>query len=190
MRNLDDQYKLASYLGEWTPKASRGIPITDQFSLLKCLVEGSTPRGLWYADPALIWCLSVTLPRPSKEDIVRWRDDLVEWGDIAIKPLARDCFGGSVIDVTEILHKKRFHRWRGRSSIPRRTREAVYMRDSFRCVSCGSTEELSLDHIIPFSMGGPDTEDNLQTMCRSCNSSKGARYDGKNTWANSHFDMA
>lgn len=54
-------------------------------------------------------------------------------------------------------------------------RQAVYDRDGWACVKCGSTESLTLDHIIPWSHGGPDALGNLQTFCRSCNSSKGAR---------------
>lgn len=62
-----------------------------------------------------------------------------------------------------------------RLPIPPAVRFAVYSRDGWRCVHCGSTKRLTLDHIYPWSRGGPDTEDNLQTLCRSCNSRKGAR---------------
>lgn len=62
-----------------------------------------------------------------------------------------------------------------RPHIPESLRNAVYERDGHKCVTCGTTSSLSLDHIIPFSLGGPDTFDNLQAMCRSCNSRKGAR---------------
>ncbi len=37
-----------------------------------------------------------------------------------------------------------------------------------------STGDLSLDHIYPWSLGGPDTVENLRVLCRSCNSRKGA----------------
>ena len=64
-----------------------------------------------------------------------------------------------------------------RDPIPKELREAVYERDGYKCVNCGSTEHLSLDHIYPWILGGEDTYDNLQTMCRSCNSRKGAKTD-------------
>lgn len=54
-------------------------------------------------------------------------------------------------------------------------REAVYERDGHACLHCGALDGLSLDHIHPYSLGGSDTIDNLQTLCRSCNSKKGAR---------------
>lgn len=62
-----------------------------------------------------------------------------------------------------------------RLPIPPEVRFAVYSRDGWRCVFCGSRKRLTLDHVYPWSLGGPDTEDNLQTLCRSCNSRKGAR---------------
>lgn len=45
------------------------------------------------------------------------------------------------------------------------------------CLKCGSTEHISLDHIKPYSIY-PELAvdlDNLQPLCRSCNSSKGNR---------------
>lgn len=62
-----------------------------------------------------------------------------------------------------------------RRKIPDHVRQLVYERDEFRCVDCGATGDLTLDHIHPWSRGGPDTVENLRVLCRSCNSSKGAR---------------
>ena len=62
-----------------------------------------------------------------------------------------------------------------RKKIPAWLRELVFERDGHRCVACGSTEDLSIDHIYPWSRGGPDDEANFQTLCRPCSSSKGAR---------------
>lgn len=45
-----------------------------------------------------------------------------------------------------------------------------------RCLACGEQLPLTIDHVIPISLGGPDTPDNIQPLCKSCNSSKGARY--------------
>ncbi|WP_229776528.1 HNH endonuclease [Deinococcus ruber] len=62
-----------------------------------------------------------------------------------------------------------------RQSIPRALRQAVFDRDAQACIYCGATENLSLDHVVPWSRGGADTFENLVTACRSCNSSKNAR---------------
>ena len=63
----------------------------------------------------------------------------------------------------------------GKAKIPWRLRIAVYERDRYRCAECDSHTSLSLDHIIPESSGGPTTEGNLRTLCRSCNSKKGTK---------------
>lgn len=62
-----------------------------------------------------------------------------------------------------------------RASIPTEQRRRIYERDGNACLRCDATEDLTLDHIYPWSLGGPDTDENLRTLCRSCNSSKGAR---------------
>lgn len=59
--------------------------------------------------------------------------------------------------------------------IPKRLRLAVFARDGHECLHCGATEDLSCDHVVPESRGGATTLDNLQVLCRPCNSRKGAR---------------
>jgi HNH endonuclease len=44
-----------------------------------------------------------------------------------------------------------------------------------QCIYCASTEQISLDHLVPRSRGGTDDEDNVVMACRACNSSKGDR---------------
>jgi hypothetical protein len=41
------------------------------------------------------------------------------------------------------------------------------------CAKCGSTNDLCIDHIVPLSKGGTNTIDNVQPLCRRCNTSKG-----------------
>jgi hypothetical protein len=43
------------------------------------------------------------------------------------------------------------------------------------CIYCGSTEKLTLEHILPLSRGGPNTADNAIFVCKKCNSSKGSK---------------
>lgn len=61
---------------------------------------------------------------------------------------------------------------RPRSKLPFRR---VWDRDGWQCVRCGTHKNLTVDHILPVSRGGTDELANLQTMCGSCNSSKGDR---------------
>ena len=58
-------------------------------------------------------------------------------------------------------------------SIPATLRWEVWERDNFTCRGCGSRHFLTIDHVIPRCKGGPDTKENLQTLCGSCNSRKG-----------------
>jgi 5-methylcytosine-specific restriction endonuclease McrA len=66
--------------------------------------------------------------------------------------------------------------------LPRRpvkfNRRNIYARDKNICQYCGKKypySELSLDHIIPRSMGGKSTWDNIVCACTRCNVKKGGR---------------
>ena len=48
-----------------------------------------------------------------------------------------------------------------------------YLKEERKCIYCGSTSDLSIDHIIPQSKGGLDIAANSILACKSCNSSKG-----------------
>jgi len=65
-----------------------------------------------------------------------------------------------------------------KQAIPSNIRWEVWERDNFTCQHCGARAYLSVDHIHPESKGGDLTMDNLQTLCRSCNSRKGAKVAG------------
>lgn len=59
---------------------------------------------------------------------------------------------------------------------PAFTRRNVFLRDGYRCQYCSKpfrTSELSLDHVIPRSVGGKLTWENTVTCCNRCNSRKG-----------------
>lgn len=43
------------------------------------------------------------------------------------------------------------------------------------CVYCGSSDNLTTDHLIPESRGGDNSADNLVIACQSCNSSRNNR---------------
>jgi hypothetical protein len=69
--------------------------------------------------------------------------------------------------------------------ISERKRQQIFDRDGRACVKCRSTDDLSIDHIHPRTMGGSSADDNLQTLCKKCNSSKNNRLND-----NSIIDLA
>lgn len=61
----------------------------------------------------------------------------------------------------------------GRQPIDPEVRWAVFRRDGYACLRCGSDSDLTIDHIHPVALGGTNHPSNLQTLCRSCNAGKG-----------------
>jgi hypothetical protein len=59
-----------------------------------------------------------------------------------------------------------------------RTRFRVMKRDNFSCRACGASPALKpglllhVDHVKPWSRGGETIEENLQTLCETCNLGK------------------
>jgi hypothetical protein len=62
-------------------------------------------------------------------------------------------------------------------------RYKVLCRDRIRCQICGRSPakdlgvELHVDHIIPWSKGGQNTQENLRVLCFDCNLGKGAKHE-------------
>ncbi len=56
-------------------------------------------------------------------------------------------------------------------------RNRILSRDGNQCRHCKSTQDLSIDHIVPIWSGGTNRESNLQVLCRPCNSRKGTRVE-------------
>ena len=115
-----------------------------------------------------IWVLLYTLDNPEykPEDIARHYDMAVGTVKAQLRELASKGY---------ITWNPSFYKHAGRNRIPEQTKWDVWERDDYACRMCGARKFLSVDHIIPKRVGGSDETDNLQTLCISCNSSKGAR---------------
>jgi 5-methylcytosine-specific restriction endonuclease McrA len=60
--------------------------------------------------------------------------------------------------------------------IPTNVKLEVWARDGGRCVTCGATDELHFDHIVPFSKGGTSLKaENIQLLCARHNLEKSAK---------------
>jgi 5-methylcytosine-specific restriction endonuclease McrA len=58
------------------------------------------------------------------------------------------------------------------------SRANLYRRDRYTCQYCGlrpSVRELSIDHVVPRSRGGPSSWENCVVACFACNTRKGNR---------------
>jgi hypothetical protein len=58
-------------------------------------------------------------------------------------------------------------------TVTKTKRDFVFCRDGYKCVTCGTNQDLTIDHIFPKSRGGSDKTHNLQTLCAKCNREKG-----------------
>lgn len=112
--------------------------------------------------------------------------EAVEW----VERLSAEVVGVEVCDrcaeavanAYNRVHSGRWLTWanppaqpRLKAGIPAALRTAVFERDLYRCRHCTTHLDLTADHIVPESQGGPTVLDNLQTLCRPCNSRKGTR---------------
>lgn len=106
-----------------------------------------------------------------------------EWMYYAQKTMPGPICGNCADEVANAYWMAHAGRWLTRpnppapkptkAKIPAAIRRAVFERDEYRCVTCRSHIDLTLDHIYPESLGGETSEANLQTMCRTCNLRKG-----------------
>ena len=63
----------------------------------------------------------------------------------------------------------------GSTSLWRKIRAKVLLRDQNTCFYCGQ-DATTVDHILPRKSGGLDTMDNLVAACTRCNYAKGGRF--------------
>lgn len=77
-------------------------------------------------------------------------------------------------------NKNNEYRKRRRVSIlnNKKNRNLILTRDANKCSQCSSVKNLTIDHIVPIKHGGGDDIENLQTLCRPCNSKKGSKLNG------------
>jgi hypothetical protein len=62
------------------------------------------------------------------------------------------------------------------SEAKRMWRTAIKEHWNNQCVYCGSSNNLTLDHVHPKTKGGHDTARNVVPACRSCNQSKSSTH--------------
>lgn len=64
---------------------------------------------------------------------------------------------------------------KNRKKYSKEERKIIYNKTNGRCALCGQRlllENMTLDHIVPLSVGGKDNMENLQAACFACNQFK------------------
>ena len=107
------------------------------------------------------------------------------WDEAESSGLSRwgDGSGGEVLEWCKDEARRRWPPVVNRSTPAEKERNKVtpkqtiriFRRDGFACQHCGIHDDLTIDHIVPVIAGGLSRDENLQTLCKSCNSRKGAR---------------
>lgn len=78
-------------------------------------------------------------------------------------------------DALVRLHSQALQREKAGGSdrhIPHDVRQRVWQRYGGKCADCRASEYLEFDHIVPVAKGGGSSEQNVQILCRRCNSNK------------------
>lgn len=113
-------------------------------------------------------------PYPVCSDCQKWEQERYEQTHSeshAIKQVEARHENAIQTVIRKITEKRAYKK----EPIPPDIRWAVWERDDFTCKHCGSRKNLTVDHIFPEVKGGKATLDNCQTLCKSCNSRKGAK---------------
>lgn len=55
--------------------------------------------------------------------------------------------------------------------------ESILNKYNHKCLRCGTTERITIDHVLPLNKGGSNSIENIQPLCIYCNSSKQDAYE-------------
>lgn len=105
----------------------------------------------------------------------RWRDKNVEqWRSFGKR--WRDDNLQKARELERLkAHKRRALKRQSSGSFTREGWEALCLRYGGKCLCCGSSEALTIDHVVPLSKGGTNDIQNIQPLCNSCNIRKGVK---------------
>lgn len=91
-----------------------------------------------------------------------------------VKKTIIKCYN-QIIELPHILKLTTFLRRKYKGKVLCSKRK-IYLRDKYICGYCGkqlTTQNCTIDHIIPKSKGGESSWENMVTSCKDCNTRKG-----------------
>lgn len=101
--------------------------------------------------------------------VLKQKAEVIEQLDRSLHSAAATHAWPHVIRLVEYVHVPR-------AAQRKISRRALFARDGWRCVYCGSAAgRLTLDHVIPRSRGGGSVWENVVTSCAPCNLRKADR---------------
>lgn len=104
------------------------------------------------------WKKAVKLMVKGKATVLKFAEEVIRTGEQAIHiPLVM-----KLIKIIRTIY---------RNKVPF-SKKNVMIRDDFVCQYCGSTEDLTIDHVLPISRGGISRFENCVTACKPCNAKK------------------
>lgn len=113
--------------------------------------------------------------------IISWQKAMIMWFQEKVEVLEYHAsFARSVTNsfkLPSVLKLKSYVKPKRIDGV-RFCRENVYIRDNYTCQYCHikfTYKELTIDHVLPASQGGPKTWNNVVTACRCCNQTKANR---------------
>lgn len=109
------------------------------------------------------WKRAVRLMVKQKAEVLKFSDTVLRNGE-----------GKVITKVPLVMRLIKIIRMIYRHKVPF-SKKNVFVRDKFKCGYCGSSKNLTVDHIIPTSRGGKSTFDNCMTACKPCNNKKDRR---------------
>jgi 5-methylcytosine-specific restriction endonuclease McrA len=143
--------------------------------LLECRERTGKPRPFWHnTNPNGVSVCVQTIARlaeMSEQEAGASITALIKDGELVG---SNPHFG--IVDIAKYYNHPRRTPSGRRVAIPVPVRNLVLA--TGRCLRCGRTERLSVDHIIPVAKGGSDELKNLQCLCLYCNCSKRDRFVG------------
>ena len=107
------------------------------------------------------WKEAITYMWLDKCTVLEWYDDWI------VSSPSWETRVPAVIMLKEMTRRRR---------TPRFSKNNLYLRDLYTCQYCSTKhtkQELTLDHVIPLSLGGKTRWDNIVAACGPCNSRKG-----------------
>lgn len=92
-----------------------------------------------------------------------------------VRESIRHWYSANPEKAAEYHHRRRTRKTAAGGSFTAAEWKALVKHQNGRCLGCGKKEKLTADHIIPVEKGGSSNIDNIQGLCKPCNSRKGTK---------------